>query len=109
MTSPVRSLLHIRRDGPRSLGPKKVASSRPDWWQDILRLKGAFQGYEIDAFAAYGGWRNGLAEFAPHIEAGTIRALAISSAKRLPEVDVPTRREQGVNVEFENWRSVVAP
>ena len=52
---------------------------------------------------------NGLAEFAPHIEAGTIRALAISSADRLPGLDVPTLREQGVNVEFENWRSVVAP
>ena len=52
---------------------------------------------------------NGLAEFAPHIEAGTLRALAISSAERLPGVDVPTLREQGVDVEFENWRSLVAP
>ena len=52
---------------------------------------------------------NGLAEFAPHIEAGTIRALAVSSADRLPGLDVPTLREQGVNVELENWRSVVAP
>ncbi|HEY6359910.1 MAG TPA: tripartite tricarboxylate transporter substrate-binding protein [Vicinamibacterales bacterium] len=51
---------------------------------------------------------NGLAEFAPQIEAGTLRALAISSAERLPGLDVPTLREQGVNVEFENWRSVVA-
>jgi putative tricarboxylic transport membrane protein len=52
---------------------------------------------------------NGLAEFAPHMEAGTLRALAISSASRLPGLDVPTLREQGVNVEFENWRSIVAP
>jgi putative tricarboxylic transport membrane protein len=52
---------------------------------------------------------SGLAEFAPHIEAGTIRALAISSAVRLPGLDLPTLREQGVDVEFENWRSVVAP
>jgi hypothetical protein len=52
---------------------------------------------------------NGLAEFAPHIEAGTLRALAISSANRLPGLDVPTLQEQGVDVEFENWRSVVAP
>ena len=36
-------------------------------------------------------------------------ALAISSAERLPGVDVPTLREQGVDVEFENWRSLVAP
>jgi putative tricarboxylic transport membrane protein len=52
---------------------------------------------------------NGLAEFAPQIEAGTVRVLAISSAERLPGVDAPTLREQGVDVEFENWRSVVAP
>ena len=52
---------------------------------------------------------NGLAEFAPQLEAGTLRGLAISSAARLPGVDVPTLREQGVDVEFENWRSLVAP
>jgi len=52
---------------------------------------------------------NGLAEFLPQMEAGTVRVLAISSAQRLPGIDVPTLREQGVNVEFENWRSVLAP
>jgi putative tricarboxylic transport membrane protein len=52
---------------------------------------------------------NGLAEFAPQLEAGTLRGLAISSAERLPGVDVPTLREQGVAVEFENWRSLVGP
>ena len=52
---------------------------------------------------------NGLAEFLPQMEAGTVRVLAISSAERLPGIDVPTLREQGVNVEFENWRSVLAP
>ena len=38
-----------------------------------------------------------------------MRVLAISSAERLPGLDAPTLREQGVDVEFENWRSVVAP
>jgi putative tricarboxylic transport membrane protein len=52
---------------------------------------------------------NGLAEFAPQLEAGTLRALAISSAERLPGVDVPTLREQGLAIEFENWRSLAAP
>ena len=52
---------------------------------------------------------NGLAELAPQIEAGTVRALGISSAERLPGVPIPTLREQGVDVELENWRSLVAP
>ena len=52
---------------------------------------------------------NGLAEFAPQIEAGTVRVLGISSAERLPGLAAPTLREQGVDVEFENWRSLVAP
>jgi putative tricarboxylic transport membrane protein len=52
---------------------------------------------------------NGLAEFAPQIESGIVRVLAISSAERLPGLDAPTLREQGVDVELENWRSLVAP
>jgi putative tricarboxylic transport membrane protein len=52
---------------------------------------------------------NGLAEFAPQIAAGAVRVLAISSAERLPDVDAPTLREQGVDVELENWRSLVGP
>jgi putative tricarboxylic transport membrane protein len=52
---------------------------------------------------------NGLAEFAAQIEAGAVRVLAISSAERLPGLDAPTLREQGIDIEFENWRSVLAP
>jgi putative tricarboxylic transport membrane protein len=52
---------------------------------------------------------NGLAEFAAQIDAGTLRVLAVSSAERLPGVEAPTLRERGIDVEFENWRSVVAP
>lgn len=52
---------------------------------------------------------NGLAEFAAQIEAGSVRVLGISSAERLPGLNVPTLREQGIDIEFENWRAVVAP
>ncbi len=52
---------------------------------------------------------NGLAEFEGQIAAGTVRVLAVSSAERLPGLDAPTLIEQGIDVELENWRSVVAP
>jgi hypothetical protein len=52
---------------------------------------------------------NGLAEFEAQIQAGTVRALGISSAERVPGVEIPTFREQGVEIEFESWRSLVAP
>jgi putative tricarboxylic transport membrane protein len=52
---------------------------------------------------------DGLAGFQPYIDAGTVRVLAISSATRLPDLDAPTLREQGIDVELENWRCIVAP
>jgi putative tricarboxylic transport membrane protein len=51
---------------------------------------------------------NGLAEFDAQIEAGALRVLAVSSGERLPGLEAPTLREQGVDIEFENWRSLVA-
>jgi putative tricarboxylic transport membrane protein len=52
---------------------------------------------------------NGLAEFQAQVDAGALRVLAVSSGDRLAGVDAPTLRERGIDVEFENWRSVVAP
>jgi putative tricarboxylic transport membrane protein len=51
----------------------------------------------------------GLNEFAQQLEAGKLRALAISSPERLPGIDIPTFREQGVDVELVNWRGLMAP
>jgi putative tricarboxylic transport membrane protein len=52
---------------------------------------------------------SGYQEFAGQIETGDLRALAISSAERLDGVDIPTLKEQGVDVEVTNWRAVFAP
>lgn len=52
---------------------------------------------------------SGLGEYAPQLAAGTLRILAISSAERVPGVEAPTLREQGIDVVLENWRSLVAP
>ena len=51
----------------------------------------------------------GLNEMAQQIEAGKLRALGISSPERLPGVDIPTFKEQGVDVELVNWRGLMAP
>lgn len=51
---------------------------------------------------------SGLAEFLPQIRTGRLRALAVTSAQRLPGVDIPTLKEQGVNLEIVNWRGVFA-
>jgi len=51
---------------------------------------------------------SGLAEFLPQIKSGKLRALAISSDKRVAGVDIPTLKEQGVDVELANWRGVFA-
>jgi putative tricarboxylic transport membrane protein len=52
---------------------------------------------------------NGLGELVPFIKAGKLRALAISSDKRLAGMDIPTFLEQKVNLSLANWRGVVAP
>lgn len=51
---------------------------------------------------------SGYNEFESQIKAGKLRALAISSSKRMPGVDVPTLKEQGLDVEVLNWRGIVA-
>mgnify|MGYP005843069879 CR=1 FL=1 len=51
---------------------------------------------------------SGLGEWAGQIQAGELRALAISAPARLDGVDIPTLVEQSVPVELANWRAVVA-
>lgn len=51
---------------------------------------------------------SGYGEFAQHIQTGKMRALAISSAQRVPGVNIPTLKEQGYDVELANWRGIAA-
>ncbi len=52
---------------------------------------------------------SGWGEFSEQIKAGKLRALAISSDKRVDGINAPTLKEQGVDVELFNWRGVFAP
>lgn len=49
---------------------------------------------------------SGYGEFQAQIKSGKLRALAVSSAERIPGEPVPTLREQGVDVELINWRAL---
>ncbi|WP_411884519.1 Bug family tripartite tricarboxylate transporter substrate binding protein [Polaromonas sp. YR568] len=49
---------------------------------------------------------SGYSEFAEYIKAGKMKAIAVTSGTRLPGVDVPTLKEQGIDVEIGNWRGV---
>lgn len=49
---------------------------------------------------------SGYGEFAAQIKSGKLRAIGISADKRVPGIDIPTLKEQGVDVEMVNWRGV---
>jgi putative tricarboxylic transport membrane protein len=51
----------------------------------------------------------GAGNAAPHMEAGKLRILGVSSGQRLPGTmaSVPTWKEQGVDLVYGSWRSIV--
>ena len=49
---------------------------------------------------------SGLSEFSEYINTGQMRAIAVTSPARLKGSDIPTMKEQGLNVEIGNWRGV---
>jgi putative tricarboxylic transport membrane protein len=49
---------------------------------------------------------SGYSEFAEHIKSGKMRAIGVTSEKRLKGIDVPTLKEQGIDVILGNWRGV---
>jgi putative tricarboxylic transport membrane protein len=50
---------------------------------------------------------SGYGEYEGQIKAGRLRAIGVTSPERLPGVDVPTFKEQGIDLVLTNWRSVV--
>lgn len=52
---------------------------------------------------------SGIAEWLPQIEAGELRALAISGRDEGGDETIPTLQESGIDVELSNWRGIAAP
>jgi putative tricarboxylic transport membrane protein len=50
----------------------------------------------------------GVQEFASQVRSGKLRALAFWSLERLAGLDVPTMKEQGVDVVFGTWRGLMS-
>ena len=51
---------------------------------------------------------SGYAEYEGQIKSGRLRAIGITSEKRVPGIEIPTFKEQGIDLVITNWRSVVA-
>ncbi|MCL6264164.1 tripartite tricarboxylate transporter substrate binding protein [Craterilacuibacter sp. RT1T] len=62
--------------------------------------KAAVLGGQISAYIS------GYGELADLIKAGKVRALALSADKKQADINVPTLKEQGVDVVLYNWRGV---
>ncbi|HJW60495.1 MAG TPA: tripartite tricarboxylate transporter substrate-binding protein, partial [Actinomycetota bacterium] len=82
------------------IDPKQVNFVSFDGGGELL---GAVLGNQV-AFGV-----TGVGETKDQIEAGEIRALAVTSAEPVEGLDVKTLKEQGVDLEFTNWRGMVAP
>jgi putative tricarboxylic transport membrane protein len=52
---------------------------------------------------------SGYGEYEGQIKAGKLRVVGVTSPERMPGVDAPTFKEQGIDLVLTNWRSVVAP
>jgi tripartite-type tricarboxylate transporter receptor subunit TctC len=49
-------------------------------------------------------------QFISHVKAGTIRLIAVTGRERVAQIkDVPTAKEQGVDVDLSMWRGLAAP
>ena len=49
---------------------------------------------------------SGYSEFQQYIESGKMKAIAVTSGQRLKGLNIPTLKEQGIDVEIGNWRGV---
>ena len=52
---------------------------------------------------------SGYSEWAGQIKSGELARPCHFRAERQPGIDIPTLKEQGVDVELANWRAIVAP
>ncbi len=52
---------------------------------------------------------SGVGEYLDQIKSGELRLLAVTGPERVAGLDAPTLQEAGYDVNFTNWRGIVAP
>ncbi|MFF2851834.1 Bug family tripartite tricarboxylate transporter substrate binding protein [Streptomyces sp. NPDC058001] len=52
---------------------------------------------------------SGVGEYLDQIKSGELRLLAVTGPERVAGLDGPTLKESGYDVDFTNWRGIVAP
>ncbi|MEV5343352.1 tripartite tricarboxylate transporter substrate binding protein [Streptomyces sp. NPDC052676] len=52
---------------------------------------------------------SGVGEYLDQIRSGELRLLAVTGPERVDGLDAPTLQEAGYDVDFTNWRGIVAP
>ena len=75
-------------------------------FQSGSELMAALLGGQVDVVST------GVGEVLPQLEAGTIRALAVTAPQRYDDPrlkDVPTLKDAGIDATFEVWRGVFGP
>src|SRR6266540_2125279 len=96
-TTPIASLIQAQKAG---VAPKDVNYVSYDGGGELMT---ALLGSKV-AFGA-----TGTGEVVEQAKSGKVRVLAVTSAQRVPDVEAPTLKEAGVDLEFTNWRGLVAP
>ena len=82
--------------------------------EDVTKVKYIGVDGGADAITqTVGGFTQGMtgdmSEIVGFLESGDVRALAVLSDERVPGFDIPTAKEQGVDVVAVNWRGLYVP
>jgi tripartite-type tricarboxylate transporter receptor subunit TctC len=80
---------------PNHLGVVEIAGATGMQWQHIP-YKGGAQALTDTMGGTTDAVLNGALATLPHVKSGKLKAIGVSSAKRMPGLDVPTIAEQGV-------------
>lgn len=98
-------------------GPGSLTHLLPEWFGQLtgarfanVAYRGAGPAFQDVVAGQINAMFNGLLGADAGLRGGQVRAIAVAAEQRLPELpDVPTMREQGVDMIAANWFGFLAP